>query len=184
MKHKPHKNDASFGSSNVSVWRWNQQMSEFCSPCNWYSTAIGSSAFEGRGLPISQFNLSLIIFYAFVKGQPKEKKKEQKQCRSSFKKSRPLFVLILVNGLLQDSTVKHFIRICEWMWKIILLHFCKRDVSLQQISKASLKIYHKTTSSTLWMAYCLKAVFLYFACASSVVGQCKHAQMFLAVLFF
>ncbi len=71
MKHKPHKNDASFGSSNVSVWRWNQQMSEFCSPCNWYSTAIGSSAFEGRGLPISQFNLSLIIFYAFVKGQPK-----------------------------------------------------------------------------------------------------------------
>ncbi len=49
LKHKAHKTDASFGSSNVSLWRWNLKMSEFRSPCKWYLTAIGSSTFEGRG---------------------------------------------------------------------------------------------------------------------------------------
>ncbi len=47
--------DASFGSSNVSLWRWNLKMSEFRSPCNWYSTAMGSSAFERSCLLIGQF---------------------------------------------------------------------------------------------------------------------------------
>ncbi len=39
-------------------------MSEFRSPCNWYSTAIGSSAFEGRGLPTGQLaqNLMTVSF--------------------------------------------------------------------------------------------------------------------------
>ncbi len=40
-------NTISFVSSNVSQWRWNLKMSAFRSPSNWYSTAIGSSAFEG-----------------------------------------------------------------------------------------------------------------------------------------
>ncbi len=47
----------SFGSSNVSLWRWNLKMSEFRSPCNWYSTGIGSSTFDGRGLPIVQLQV-------------------------------------------------------------------------------------------------------------------------------
>ncbi len=37
----PIKIYASFGSSNVSLCRWNLKMSEFHSPYNWYSTAIG-----------------------------------------------------------------------------------------------------------------------------------------------
>ncbi len=54
MYYKHHQTDESFISSNVSLWRWNLKMSEFRSLCNWYSTAIGSSAFKGRGLPIAQ----------------------------------------------------------------------------------------------------------------------------------
>ncbi len=50
LKHKHHKIDASFGSSKVSLWRWDLKMSEFHSPCNWYSTAIGLVCVRGEGL--------------------------------------------------------------------------------------------------------------------------------------
>ncbi len=38
----------------IFLWHWNLNIPEFRSLCNWYSTAIGSSAFQGRGLPIGQ----------------------------------------------------------------------------------------------------------------------------------
>ncbi len=48
------------------LWRWNLKMSEFSSLCNRYSTAIGSSTFDGRGLPIGQLYLYLIILSFYL----------------------------------------------------------------------------------------------------------------------
>ncbi len=44
----------------------NLKMSEFRFPCNWYSTAIGSSTLDGRGLPIGQLCLYLIIVSLYL----------------------------------------------------------------------------------------------------------------------
>jgi len=59
-----HQTDESFWSFNISLWHWNLKMSEFQSPCNWYSTAIGSFVFKGRGLQIGQF--IFVYIWAFI----------------------------------------------------------------------------------------------------------------------
>lgn len=111
--------------------------------------------------PVPQHNLTrfcLIIFMHLKKDNLQRKKRTKTVQEFMISKQQALFVWILVNGLLQDSTVK-------WMWTIILLHCCKWDLTSQQNSKTSLQIYHKSTSFqcillyTLWMTYCLKAVF-------------------------
>ncbi len=131
---------------------------------------------RGEGLTIkvnlTSFNHFLWIFTWIYMNLKSYREKNYKNSAGvhDFKKAGPLFVWILVNGLLQDSTVKHFIRICEWMWKNYFAALLQVRFNITEKLKLIKKSIIKTTSFqcislyTLWMANFLKAVPVFCLC--------------------